>query len=112
MPRGNAPESPHNGGLKTIWNALFEGSEPVLQEAPARLDRTGFGIEARNEPVTNEVDEPRPVHGAVQRLVDQNPVGAHISRAEASRETGPRKSSAETLRQRSPERRAPIRVGA
>lgn len=32
MPRGDAPQSPHDGALKTIWNALFEGSKPVLQE--------------------------------------------------------------------------------
>ena len=37
------------------------------------------GIEARNEPVTNEVDEPRPVDGTVERLVGQNAVGAHSS---------------------------------
>lgn len=49
MPGCNAPKSPHNGGLKTIWNALFESSEPVLEEAPAWLDRTEFGRIGRQE---------------------------------------------------------------
>src|SRR5450432_696915 len=115
MPGSNAPESPHNGGLETSWNALFERSQPVLQEAPAGFDRTELGrvgrqeeqsglrafdqtanfgrvmgtkvvehydisgIEARNEPATNEVDEPRSVDGTVERLVGQNAVGAHGS---------------------------------
>jgi hypothetical protein len=115
MPRSNAPESPHNCGLETSWDALFERSKPVLQEAPARLDGTEFGrvgrqeeqsglrafhetanfgrvmgtkviehddvsgIETRNEPVTNEIDEPRPIDGTVKRLVGQNAVGAHGS---------------------------------
>ncbi len=36
-------------------------------------------VEARCEPVTNEADEPWAVHGAVERLVRKNAIGAHSS---------------------------------
>jgi len=71
MPRGNSAKSPHNGSLETSWNTLFEGSKPVLKEAPARLDRTEFArvgrqrcsaIRGRHRDVAARlVDENQPV---------------------------------------------------
>src|SRR4051794_21236739 len=43
MSRGDPPQAANDGSFESVRESLFEGSEPMLQEAPARLNGTEVG---------------------------------------------------------------------
>lgn len=113
MLRSHATQASYDRGLEASRYALLEGSEPVLEEGPAGLDRTEIRrvrgkkeqacsrflhqgadlrrmvgakvvehdnvarIQSWDEPTADEVDELRPVDGAVEGLVNQDAVGTY-----------------------------------
>ena len=49
MSRSHASEAPYDGCFEAFRNTLFERTEPVFQEAPARLNGIEFGRVGRQE---------------------------------------------------------------